>query len=169
MKKWWLHTISCVCNGAAATIVLILMIYKIFTSNDSSAGNVLGILIFSLGYAIYIFSDIWGLKLYNSFKKFDSISFTDKRKVQVLLFFLVLIQIFTGSISYDLARKYIFYFQFTYHYTDSYWVIKNLILITFLTSNIVFVGCILLINTIKKNKNIKEEIETIGNNTSMNI
>ncbi len=164
MKRWWLYTISCVCNGIAATAVLILFIYNILTDNTGfSFVDGLAIFIFLLGYAIYLFSDIWGLKLYKRYKNLDSVSFTDKGKVQVLLVFLGLVQIFMGYLAYDTVRPYILHFTFTIENADTYWAIRHLTIVIFLTSIIVFIGFIMLLIAINKNKIIiKKEIENIG-------
>ena len=164
MKKWWLHTIACVCNGAATTLILFFFFYQIINDNAAfTFTDGLGVFVILLGYTIYIISDIWGLKLYNRVRDLDSVSFTDEGKVQVLLFFLVLVQIFMGYVAYIIIRKIILDLPYN-ESVDSIWsIVRFLILIVFFTATIVFTGYIFLLRTVNKNKKIiNSEIESIG-------
>lgn len=164
MKKWWLHTIACVCNGIAATIILIFFFYEIIKDNAAFTFNDgLGVFVILLGYAIYIISDIGGLKLYNRVKNLDTVSFTGTGKIHVLLFFLVLVQIFMGFVSFILISDSLL----DLFYTESEDAIENivryLIVVIFLTGVIIFIGYISLLRAINKNKKIiAAEIESIG-------
>ena len=164
MKKWWLHTIACVCNGAATTLILFFYFYQLINDNDAfTFTDGLGVFVILLGYTIYIISDIWGLKLYNRVRDLDSVSFTDEGKVQVLLFFLVLVQIFMGYVAYIIIRRIILDLPYN-ESVDSIWsIVRFLILIVFFTATIVFTGYIFLLRTVNKNKKIiNSEIESIG-------
>jgi hypothetical protein len=164
MKKWWPHTISCVCNGVTVTIILLFFFYEIITDGAAFTFNDgLGVFVFLLGYTIYIIADIWGLKLYSRHKNLDSVSFTDKGKVQVLLFFLVLLQIFMGYVAYILIRKIIWDFQSGYEINNFWDILVYLILIVFFTALIVLFGYIFLLRAMNRNKKlVQEEIENIG-------
>ena len=165
MKKWWLHTISCVCNGVTATIILLFFFYEIITDKAAFTFNDgLGVFVILLGYTIYIISDIWGLKLYYRLKNLDSVSFTDKGKIQVLLFFLVLVQLFLGYVSFIIIRRIILNFPDGYNSIKSFWdILGYLVLTVFFTAFIVLFGYIFLLRAMNKNKKIiKEKIENIG-------
>lgn len=164
MKKWWLHTIACVCNGTATTLILFFFFYQLINDNAAfTFTDGLGVFVILLGYTIYIISDIWGLKLYNRVRDLDSVSFTDEGKVQVLLFFLVLVQIFMGYVAYIIIRRIILDLPYN-ESVDSIWsIVRFLILIVFFTATIVFTGYIFLLRTVNKNKKIiNSEIESIG-------
>ena len=164
MKKWWLHTIACVCNGAATTLILFFFFYQLINDNAAfTFTDGLGVFVILLGYTIYIIADIWGLKLYNRVRDLDSVSFTDEGKVQVLLFFLVLVQIFMGYVAYIIIRRIILDLPYN-ESVDSIWsIVRFLILIVFFTATIVFTGYIFLLRTVNKNKKIiNSEIESIG-------
>jgi hypothetical protein len=165
MKKWWLHTFSCVCNAVTATIILIFFFYEIINDNAAfTFTDGLGVFVMLLGYSIYLISDVWGLKLYYRVINLDSVSFTDKGKVQVLLFFLALVQIFMGYVTYNIIRRLILDFPSGYESVNGLWsILRYLILIVFFTAAMVFTGYIFLLRAINKNKRIiKEEIENIG-------
>ena len=166
MKKWLLHTVACVCNGVTATIILLFFFYEIITDKAAfTFTDGLGSFVVLLGYTIYIISDTWGVKLYYRFKNSDSVSFTDHGKIHVILFFLVLLQIFMGYVSFFLIRRIILDFPDGYE-INSFWdILGYLILIVFFTALIISFGYIFLLRAMKKNKKIiKEEIESIGKN-----
>lgn len=167
MKKWWLHTIACVGNAVAATAILVLFFYDIFsTPFDFHSGDILLLLVILAGYGIYIISDIWGITLYYRHKNIGEISFTDKGKTQVLIVFLMLIQSFSGYISFAVIRRLMIYFPSLYEFGDLMDIIGTLFVVTFLTSVIVIIGYILLFRAIKKNKNIiSKEIDSIGSDS----
>lgn len=165
MKKWWLHTVSCVCNGLSATVVLIFFIYEIInTGSTFTFADGLGVFVVLLGYTVYIVSDIWGLKLYNRYKNLEQVSFTANGKIHVILFFLTVVQLFTGYASYFIIRKLISNFPPSFKSIDSFWDILGYFILTiFFTSIIIFTGYIFILRALKKNKLIlKEEIEKIG-------
>lgn len=166
MKKWWLHTISCVCNGVTATIILLFFFYDIITDNAAfTFTDGLGVFVILLGYTIYIISDSWGLKLYYRLKNSDSVSYTDYGKIHVLIFFLVLIQVFMGYVSFIVIRRMIWDFPTGYE-INNYWdILRYLFLIVFFTAMIVLLGYFFLLRAMNKNKIIiKTEIENIGKN-----
>lgn len=165
MKKWWLHTVSCICNGIAATTILLLFFYEFFKDNSQfTFGDGLGVFVILLGYSIYISSDIWGLKLYSRYKNLDSVSYTDTGKIHVLLVFLTLVQIFVGYAAFAILRRLTADFASAGKSISDYWdILAYMILIVFFTSVIVFIGFILLLRAIKKNRTfIKQEIDYIG-------
>ena len=63
------------------------------TSNDPTDITFIVISTISIGYAIYLISDILGIKLYYRFKNKDSLSFTDKQAIRAILFFLGVVQL----------------------------------------------------------------------------
>lgn len=166
MKTWWLHTAACIANGVTATSLLLLLLFDLFTHNSNFNGeSVIVILIFLIGYSVYIISDFWGLKLYSFYKNLDSVSFTNAGKTHVILFFLILIQAFAGYASFYITLNTIKDLsEHTFNGTGKYLVGRFLILALFITGVIVFVGCILLLVAIKKNmKSIAKEVDIIGN------
>jgi len=163
LKKWWWHTISCVCNGIAVTAITILFITDMVTNSYSFSGaEVLGLIIFFLGYGIYIISDIWGLRLYSRYKNPGSVSFAGRDKTQVLLVFLFLLQLIVGYGVISAISRYSRYFNF--EEIGIMGVVTDILTtIIFFTLIFVFIGLILLIRSIKRNKILfKEEIESIG-------
>ena len=166
MKKWWLHTLACILNGIAVTIVLTAFFYIILTTDNPLDTTYAGTLFFSIGYAIYIFSDIWGVKLYYRVKNTDSLSFTDKQAIRAILFFLGLVQLGMGYIAYFMLHRIVSdILAFQKGFFDFYNTVDFLILIIFTTASIVFIGYFFLLWSINKNEKIKkEEIKNIGEN-----
>ena len=164
MKRWWLHTISCVCNGVTATIILLFVFYEIYKDKAAfTFTDGLALFVVLLGFTIYIISDIWGIKLYYRLKNFDSVSFTDTGKIQVLLFFLILLQISMGYVSYVVIRKIIWDFPSGYEINNFWDILRYLVLVLFFTALIVLFGYIFMLRAMNKNKKIiRAEIENIG-------
>lgn len=150
----------------AVTTVFLFFIYGIISTDSAfTFTDGLGVFVVLLGYTVYIVSDIWGLKLYNCYKNLEQVSFTTNGKIHVILFFLTVVQLFTGYASFFIIRRLISNFPYSYKNIDSFWdLLGYFILIIFITSIIIFVGYIFLLKALKKNKLIlKEEIEKIGN------
>jgi hypothetical protein len=166
LKKWFWHRFFCVCNAVAVTGIVVLFAYElIITRYSFSFGDLLGMLIFLFSYFIYILSDLAGLKLYAHYKNLQLISFATKVKVEVLLFLLLLLQLFVGFGVVKTIARYLYESGFT-GFGVMRAVSETLLIIAFLSSVFVFTGLILLMRAIKKNKNmINQEIESIGKST----
>lgn len=164
MKKWWLHTLACILNGIVVTINLIIFLYFSLTSNSDASAKYGTVLISLAVYAIFITSDIWGLKLYYCVKNKEQLSLKDKQAIRPILFFLGTLLVVLGFGLYPLIPgilRGLKNFQ-TFIFDDATQITFSILTVS-VTSVIVFIGYIFLLLKIKKINTIqKEEINNIG-------